>query len=39
MGLFIASNAIAVTPFVMIISVLVLRPQGLFGGPQEIKKV
>jgi branched-chain amino acid transport system permease protein len=38
-GLFIASNAIAVTPFVMIISVLVLRPQGLFGGPQEIKKV
>jgi len=38
-GLFIAAHAIAVTPFVMIILVLVLRPQGIFGGAQEIKKV
>lgn len=38
-GLFIASHAIAVTPFVTIIAVLVLRPQGIFGGAQEMKKV
>ena len=38
-GLFIASEAIAVAPFVVIILVLVLRPQGLFGGASAIKKV
>ncbi len=38
-GLTISSNAISVTPFVVIILVLLLRPQGLFGGSSEVKKV
>ncbi len=38
-GLTISSNAISVTPFVVIIAVLLVRPQGLFGGPTEVKKV
>ncbi len=38
-GLTISSNAISVTPFVVIIVVLLLHPQGLFGGPTEVKKV
>ena len=38
-GLTISSNSISVTPFVVIILVLLLRPQGLFGGSSEVKKV
>lgn len=38
-GLTISSNAISVTPFVVIILVLLVRPQGLFGGASEVKKV
>jgi len=38
-GTFIASNAIVVTPFVVIMVVLLLRPQGLFGGGPMAKKV
>ena len=30
-GIFISPQAISVTPFVVIMLVLVLRPQGLFG--------
>ncbi len=38
-GLFISSRAIVVAPFVVIMLVLILRPQGLFGGKFAIKKV
>ncbi|MGO4713203.1 branched-chain amino acid ABC transporter permease [Bradyrhizobium sp. 2TAF24] len=38
-GLFISSRAIVVAPFVAIMLVLILRPQGLFGGRVTIKKV
>ncbi len=38
-GTFISSNAIVVTPFVAIMIVLLLRPQGLFGGKPVDKKV
>jgi branched-chain amino acid transport system permease protein len=38
-GLFISSRAISVAPFLVIMLILVLRPQGLFGGPVIIKKV
>jgi branched-chain amino acid transport system permease protein len=38
-GLFISSNAIVLAPFVAIMIVLVLRPQGLFGGRVQMKKV
>jgi len=38
-GLTISTNAISVTPFVVIIAVLLFRPQGLFGGRAETKKV
>lgn len=38
-GLFISSRAIVVAPFVAIMLVLILRPQGLFGGRVAIKKV
>ena len=38
-GLFISSRAIVVAPFVAIMLVLILRPQGLFGGKFAIKKV
>jgi branched-chain amino acid transport system permease protein len=38
-GLYISSQAIAVTPFVVIMLVLVLRPQGLFGGAVATRKV
>src|SRR5690606_5013910 len=31
-GLFISSQAISVAPFLVIMLILVLRPQGLFGG-------
>ncbi|MCC6473506.1 MAG: branched-chain amino acid ABC transporter permease [Burkholderiales bacterium] len=38
-GLYISSRAIVLTPFVVIMLVLVLRPQGLFGGAVVTKKV
>jgi len=38
-GLFISSRAISVAPFVAIMLVLVLRPQGLLGGKVAVKKV
>jgi branched-chain amino acid transport system permease protein len=38
-GLFISSNAIVLAPFMAIMIVLVLRPQGLFGGRVQMKKV
>lgn len=38
-GLFISSRAIAVAPFAAIMLVLILRPQGLFGGKFAMKKV
>jgi branched-chain amino acid transport system permease protein len=38
-GLFISSRAISVAPFLVIIIVLVLRPQGLLGGKTVARKV
>ncbi len=38
-GLFISSKAISIAPFVVIILILIVRPQGLFGGAVPIKKV
>ncbi len=38
-GLFVSSRAITLAPFVAIMLVLILRPQGLFGGRIMIKKV
>lgn len=38
-GLFISSQAIAVAPFVAILLVLLVRPQGLLGGRVALKKV
>ena len=38
-GLFVSSRAIVVAPFLAIMLVLILRPQGLFGGRVTIKKV
>lgn len=38
-GLFISTNAIVVAPFVAIMLVLLLRPQGLLGGKPQVKKV
>lgn len=38
-GLFVSANAITVTPFLLIMLVLIVRPQGLFGGPVQVKKV
>ena len=38
-GLFISSNAISVAPFVAIMIVLLLRPQGLFGSKPVMKKL
>ena len=38
-GLFVSSRAIVVAPFVVIMLVLIVRPQGLFGGRFVIKKV
>ena len=38
-GLFISSRAINVAPFVIIMLVLVFKPQGLFGGRIRIRKV
>ncbi len=38
-GLYLASQAISVAPFLVIMLVLVLKPQGLFGGKPAAKKV
>ncbi|MDH3232129.1 MAG: branched-chain amino acid ABC transporter permease [Alphaproteobacteria bacterium] len=38
-GLFVSSKAIAIAPFIVIILILMVRPQGLFGGAAPIKKV
>ena len=38
-GLFASSRAIIVTPFVVIMLVLILKPQGLFGGAIRTRKV
>lgn len=38
-GLFISSQAIAVAPFLVIMLILMFRPQGLFGGRATVKKV
>jgi len=38
-GLFISSSAMAVAPFVAIMLVLVIRPQGLLGGRTAMRKV
>jgi len=38
-GLFISSRAINVAPFVVIMLVLILKPQGLFGGKLRVRKV
>ncbi|MGE0737367.1 MAG: branched-chain amino acid ABC transporter permease [Alphaproteobacteria bacterium] len=38
-GVYISSKAIAVAPFLVIMIVLVFRPQGLFGGKMTAKKV
>ena len=38
-GLFVSSRAINVAPFVVIMLVLIFRPQGLFGGKLLVRKV
>lgn len=38
-GYSFGSEAIAVAPFIIIMAVLALRPQGLFGGVAHVKKV
>jgi branched-chain amino acid transport system permease protein len=38
-GIFISPQAIAVTPFFIIMLVLVIRPNGLFGEAMQLKKV
>ncbi len=38
-GLFVSSSAISVAPFLVIMLILVARPQGLFGGRVAAKKV
>lgn len=38
-GLFISTNAIVVAPFLAIMLVLLIRPQGLFGGQIQVKKL
>lgn len=38
-GLFISTNAIVVAPFLAILVTLILRPQGLFGGKVQVRKV
>ncbi len=38
-GLFLTSTAISVAPFLVIMLILTLRPQGLFGGRVVAKKV
>jgi len=38
-GIFISPQAIVVTPFFIIMLVLLIRPQGLFGEAITLKKV
>ncbi len=38
-GIFVSPQAIAVTPFFIIMLVLVMRPNGLFGEAMRLKKV
>lgn len=38
-GLFISSNVIVVAPFIAILLTLLIRPQGLFGGKTQVKKL
>jgi branched-chain amino acid transport system permease protein len=38
-GLFISSKAISVAPFLVIMLILVIQPQGFFGGRAVVKKV
>ncbi|MBV2180081.1 MAG: branched-chain amino acid ABC transporter permease [Castellaniella sp.] len=38
-GLFISTNAIVVAPFLAILIVLIVRPQGILGGKVQVKKV
>lgn len=38
-GFYVSSKAISVAPFLVIMVILVLRPQGLFGGKMTAKKV
>ena len=38
-GLYLPSRAISVAPFLVIMLILALRPQGIFGGPVLAKKV
>ncbi|GJD50253.1 High-affinity branched-chain amino acid transport system permease protein LivH [Methylobacterium crusticola] len=38
-GLFVSTRAINVAPFVIIMLVLVFKPQGLFGGRLRVRKV
>ena len=38
-GLFVSSSAIVVTPFVAIMLVLIVQPQGLLGGRLRMRKV
>jgi branched-chain amino acid transport system permease protein len=38
-GIMVSSQAITVAPFVVIMLVLIFRPQGLFGGRVAVKKV
>ena len=38
-GAFVSTNAIRVTPFLVIMLVLLIRPQGLLGGKAQVKKV
>lgn len=38
-GIFVSPQAIAVTPFFIIMLVLVIRPNGLFGEAMRLKKV
>ena len=38
-GLFVSSRAISLAPFLVIMIVLLVRPQGLFAGNVTAKKV
>ncbi len=38
-GLFVSTRAITVAPFVIIMLVLIFKPQGLFGGRLRVRKV
>lgn len=38
-GLFVSTNAIVVAPFLAILIVLIIRPQGILGGKVQVKKV